>query len=78
METYNSSFTESQKNAFAIYNMRDAVGLISERYHISYEEALLSFANSRVYDTLFDFETGIYKESPEYLYNLYAYCLNRQ
>ena len=47
--------------------MRDAVGLISERYHISYEEALLSFANSRVYDTLFDFETGVYKESPEYL-----------
>ncbi len=74
METYNSSFSDSQKEAFAIYNMRDAVGLISERCHLSYKDALYAFAQSRVYDALFDFETGIYKESPEYLYHLFVSC----
>lgn len=35
---------------------------------------LLCFANSKVYGALFDYDTGIWKESPDYLLSLYDYC----
>lgn len=34
-------------------------------------EAMLKFVSSCVYDALFDFETGIWKESPIYVLELY-------
>ena len=39
-----------------------------------YEEALLCFTSSKVYEALFDYATGIWRESPDYLLNLYDYC----
>ena len=38
-----------------------------------YEEALLCFTSSKVYEALFDYATGIWLESPDYLLNLYDY-----
>ena len=46
----------------------------SVRDGISYENALLCFATSKVYGALFDYDTGIWRESPDYLLNLYDYC----
>ena len=60
------------KETCAIISMRDAVALLAQEKQISYEDALLLFfAGSRIYDALFDFDTGIWKESPEYLLDRY-------
>ena len=31
-----------------------------------------------VYETLFDYDTGIWRESPDYLLNLYDYCNSKK
>lgn len=54
--------------------MRDAVGLLAERENVLYEEALTRFAASKVYDALFDYETGVWREDFDYLLSLYDYC----
>lgn len=71
MVTSNANVTIAQKETCAVISMRDAVALLAQEKHISYEDALLLFAGSRIYDALFDFDTGIWKESPEYLLDLY-------
>lgn len=71
MVTSKNKLTTAQKETCAIISMRDAVALLAQEKQISYEDALLLFAGSRIYDALFDFDTGIWKESPEYLLNLY-------
>ncbi|MBQ1413380.1 MAG: hypothetical protein IIY93_09355 [Clostridia bacterium] len=69
------TLTDKQKEACAVINMRDAVALLAEREHIPYEEAMLRFGASTIYDALFDFDTGVWKESPVYLLDLYrTYC----
>lgn len=54
--------------------MRDAVGLLAERENVLYEEALTRFAESKVYDARFDYETGVWREDSDYLLSLYDYC----
>lgn len=48
--------------------MRDAVGLLAERENVLYEEALTRFAESKVYDALFDYGTGVWREDSDHLY----------
>lgn len=67
----NDNLTTAQKETCAVISMRDAAALMAREKQISYEDALLLFAGSRIYDALFDFDTGIWKESPEYLLDLY-------
>lgn len=78
METLNYNFTDSQKESCAVDLMRDTVEELSLREGISYEEALFRFTSSKIYDTLFDYETGVWKESPDYLLNLYDYCNSKK
>ena len=74
MATSNYNFTDSQKESCAVSLMRDTVEALSLRDNISYEEALLRFTSSKIYRALFDYDTGIWRESPDYLLNLYDYC----
>lgn len=78
MEISNDSFTDSQKESCAVSAMRDAALALSVREGIPYEEALLRFTGSRVYNALFDFGTEIWKESADYLLNLYDYCSSQK
>ncbi|MGN1405044.1 MAG: hypothetical protein ACI4WM_02135 [Erysipelotrichaceae bacterium] len=66
-----SDLNESQKECAATAILADAVEILAEREHISCEEALLRFASTVVYNALYDYETGIWKESGEYLISLY-------
>lgn len=68
-ETY-----ESQKECCAVIAMREAVESLALRENITFEEALLRFTSSNIYEALFDFDTEIWKEGPDYLLNLYDYC----
>lgn len=77
METSSYSFTDSQKESCAVTAMREAVGSLSARESIPYEEALLRFTSSRVYDALFDYSTEIWKESSDYLLSLYDFSSSK-
>lgn len=74
METSSYHFTDSQKESCAVTAMRDAVISLSAREGIPYEEALLRFTNSRVYNALFDYGTEIWKERSDYILSLYDFC----
>lgn len=74
METSNYDFTDIQKESCAVTAMREGVMALSAREGITCEEALLRFTSSRVYDALFDYGTGIWKEGTDYLLDLYDYC----
>ncbi len=65
------NLNDKQRETCAVLNMRNVVAKISKQQDVPYEEALLLFTESPVYDTLFDFETGIWRESPEYLLDLW-------
>ena len=66
-----SDLNKSQKECAATTILADAVEILAEREHIYCEEALLRLSLSPVYDALYDYETGIWKESGEYLISLY-------
>lgn len=74
METSSCNFTDSQKESCAVTAMRDAVLALSARECVPYEEALLRFTSSRVYNALFDYSTEIWKESSDYILSLYDFC----
>ena len=77
MEILNYNFIEKQKEACAIITMRDMLRKLAIREKISYKEALVLFTSSNIYEALFDFDTGIWKESSEYLLDLYDRFSNR-
>ena len=54
MVTSNDKLTATQKETCAVISMRDAAALMAREKQISYEDALLLFAGSRIYDALFD------------------------
>ena len=78
METSSCNFTDAQKESCAVTAMRDAVLALSARESIPYEEALLRFTSSRVYNALFDYSTEIWKESSDYLLSLYDFCNSKK
>ena len=51
MEMSNYNFTDTQKESCAVSLMRDTVKELALRDTISYEDALLRFTNSKVYET---------------------------
>ena len=71
METLKNDITDKQRETCAIIVMRDAVAAIAKQENLSYDEAMVRFVRSRVYEALFDYETGIWKESPVYILDLY-------
>ena len=76
MEISNNPVTESQMESCAISTMRRMIEKYSEKNFIPFEEAFFQFTNSYIYDALFDYETGIWMEGPDYLMNLYEDALN--
>ncbi len=50
--------------------MQRVLEIYSERNSISIDEALTWFSSTQVYNALFDFETSLWKEGPEYILDL--------
>lgn len=63
--------TDEQKEACAVSVMRAMLEGYSERHGISFADALGLFAQSRWYGMLFDFETRLWAEGPDYLESLF-------
>ena len=71
METTADTVADERKEATAIAVMRCMLVTYSEEKGIPFERVMLDFSQSGTYEALFDFDTGIWKEGPEYLRSLY-------
>lgn len=58
------------------YIIQDIVDMFATDQNIEYDEAMNKFYNSEVFEKLQDKETGLYLESPEYVYDLFKDELN--
>ena len=58
------------------YIIQDIVDMFSSDQNIEYDEAMNKFYNSEVFVKLQDKETGLYMESPEYVYDLFKDEMN--
>ncbi len=72
METFDHSVVSDEtKEACAIETMRYMLQSYCQDQNVSFEDALLKFAASSTYQVLFDFETEVWKEGPDYLRSLF-------
>ena len=58
------------------YMIQDIVDMFTTDQNIEYDEAMNKFYNSEVFEKLQNKETGLYLESPEYVYDLFKDELN--
>ena len=66
-----NELTDKQKNAAAIMLMQRALEIYSEKKNITLDNALAEFSSTPVYGALFDFETELWKEGPDYILDLF-------
>jgi hypothetical protein len=59
-----------KKKQMIEYMVQDLVEIISETQSLEYEHAMSLLYNSEIYNKLLDIETGLYRESPAYVYGL--------
>ena len=52
------------------YMIQDIVEIITDVQKIEYDEAMRLLYNSLLYDKIMDAETGLYRESPAYVYGI--------
>lgn len=53
------------------YNIQEIIDYISNDKGIDYDEAMHQFYSSKVFEKLNDIDTGLYLESPAYIYDLF-------
>ncbi|SFU75266.1 hypothetical protein [Butyrivibrio sp. M55] len=58
------------------YMVQDLVEMLTEAQNIEYDKAMRILYDSEVYEKLLDIETGLYRESPSYVYGLLQDELN--
>lgn len=58
------------------YMVQDLVEMLTEAHSIEYDEAMCIIYASDIYEKLTDTETGLYRESPGYVYGLLQDELN--
>lgn len=71
MAIYSDSVSDQMKNTCAINLMRNMLVKYVQKHNTSFENAMIQFAESNMYEMLFDFDTAVWKEGPDYLLDLY-------
>ena len=66
----------SKQDQLIEYIVQDIVDMLATDQNIEYDEAMNKFYNSKVFEKLQDKETGLYLESPEYIYDLFKDEMN--
>ena len=59
-----------KKKQMIEYMVQDLIEIKSETQNLEYENAMNLLYNSQIYNKLLDIETGLYRESPAYVYGL--------
>ncbi len=67
METSNNLISDETKEACAIETMRYMLQEYSQEKNITFEQAVYEFSASSTYQVLFDFNTAVWREGPDYL-----------
>ena len=62
----------SRKNSCAVNLMRNMLIKYSQQKSIPFADCLTQFTQSATYDLLFDFDTEVWKEGPDYLLELFS------
>ena len=58
------------------YIIQDIFDMLATDQNMEYDKAMNKFYNSKVFEKLQDKETGLYLESPEYVYDLFKDEMN--
>lgn len=66
----------SKEQQMIEYMVQDLVEMLVETQNIEYDIAMYTIYSSQVYEKLIDIETGLYRESPAYVYGLLQDELN--
>lgn len=61
----------SKQEMLIEYNIQEIIEYISNDKGIDYDEAMHQFYSSKVFEKLNDIDTGLYLESPAYVYELF-------
>jgi hypothetical protein len=59
--------TSKQKELCAVAVMRTMLEDHAEETGVSFEDAFFSFASTKAYELLFDYDTGLWREGPDHL-----------
>lgn len=65
-----------KKDQLREYLIQDIIDEICTDQNIEYDEAMNKFYNSEVFEKLMNDETGLYLESPDYVYDLFKDEMN--
>ena len=71
----NYSVSNETKEACAIETMHYMLRFYAQDNNLPFEDALLQFASTTTYNVLFDFETGVWREGPDYLRALFEQAI---
>lgn len=74
MTQVSNSVTDSQREYTALTTMRVMLDDYAKSENITFDEAIRQFTTSIAYIALFDYETGLWKEGPDYLCNFWKNC----
>lgn len=66
----------NEKKQLIEYIVQDIVEMITQDQGVEFDQAMDRFYESEVFDKLQDVETGLYRESTAYIYDLYKDELN--
>lgn len=66
----------SEQEQLIEYVIQEIIYLITEEQKLEYDRAMEIFYNSEVFEKLQDTETGLYLESPAYVYDLFKDEMN--
>ena len=73
-----SAITDEQKEVCATLVMRTMLTDYCTDTGAVFADELLKFAQSNTYDALYDFSTGLWREGPDYLADIYKNEQQRQ
>ena len=73
-----ANVSDETKEACAIETMHCMVKQYAADNDISFEETFFTFAASTTYEVLFDFETAVWTDGPEYIRSLFEKFFARQ
>lgn len=71
----NGTVTSKEKEHCALLIMHRMLEKYILKHNVSFEDAFFQFTNSYVYSELFDFDTGVWSEGPDYLMDLFEEAL---
>lgn len=63
--------TDTEKEHCAVTIMRRMLEKFSVKHNVPFDTAFFQFTNSYVYQELFDYDTGVWSEGPDYLMGLF-------